>query len=100
MVVAAATYRNLSKHSGSVKVIAVLETVKKIRALYSISEKAGTIIEFENLKARFGLNLYAKNYSDYKGVDVSNPPKILCKTPNKKMTRRLPHKGIKSLPFW
>ena len=100
MVEAASTDRNFYKHSKSNEVIYALETENKTRSLYSISEKAGTIIEFENLKARFGLNLYAKNYSDYKGVDVSNPPKILCKTPNKKMTRRLPHKGIKSLPFW
>ena len=67
----AETDRDSSKHSQSEKVIAALETANKTRALYSISEKAGILIEFENLKARFGLNLYAKDYADHKGVDDS-----------------------------
>ena len=63
--------RNSSKHSKSEKVIAVLETVKIKRVSYSISEKVGIRIEFDNLKAHFGLNLSAKDYSDHKGVDDS-----------------------------
>ena len=59
----------MSKHSNSDRVIAVLETVKKTRTSYSISDKEGIIIKFENLKARFDLNLYAKDYTDHKGVD-------------------------------
>ena len=71
MVAAVAIYRNLSKNYESNKFIAALETVNKTRSLYSISEKAGIIIKFENLKARFGLNLSTKDYSDHKWVDAS-----------------------------
>ena len=71
LVAAAAIYRNLSKNYESNKFIAALETVNKTRSLYSISEKAGIIIKFENLKARFGLNLSTKDYSDHKWVDAS-----------------------------
>ena len=71
LVAAAAIHRDLSKHSESNKFIAALETVNKTQSLYSISEKAGIIIKFENLKARFGLNLSTKDYSDHKWVDAS-----------------------------
>ena len=48
-----------------------METVNKTRASYSISEKAGIIIKFDNLKSHFGLNLSAKDYTYHKGVDSS-----------------------------
>ena len=67
---AASTDHNLSKHSEINKVIYVLETSNKTRALNSISEMEVIIIQFENLEARFGLNLYAKYYADHKGFDA------------------------------
>ena len=66
-----ATYQYSSKHSERNEVIATLETVNKTRASYSISEKAGIIIKFDNLKSHFGLNLSAKDYTYHKGVDSS-----------------------------
>ena len=39
--------------------------------MYSISEKAGIIIDFDNLKAHFGLNLSAKDHTYYRGGDNS-----------------------------
>ena len=48
----------------------MLETSNKTRALNSISEMEVIIIQFENLEARFGLNLYAKYYADHKGFDA------------------------------
>ena len=60
-VAAAVIDRDSYKLFDSEKVIAVLEIVKKTRVLYSISEKACIITDFENLKAHFGLNLSAKD---------------------------------------
>ena len=71
LVASAATGRDSSKHSKSDEVISALETVNKTRALYSISEKSGIIIEFYNLNSRFGLNLSAKDFYYHKGVDDS-----------------------------
>ena len=71
MVVVAATDFDSYKHFKSNKVVAALETAKKTRVSYSISEKAGIIIEFEKLREHFGLNLSVKNYPDHKGVDAS-----------------------------
>ena len=48
----------------------MLETLQKTQAFHSISDNTGIIIKFENLKARFGLNLSSKDYADHKGVDA------------------------------
>ena len=71
MVAVEATDRDSYKQSNRNEVVALLEMVNKTQVLYLISDKVGIIIDFDNLKARFGLNLYAKDYADHKGVDDS-----------------------------